>query len=174
MVNGATPVKKEDFNWIDKNGKRHPYSEYDAQYFPEEFGAMLDYAVNYMHYDPEMFLNAFLESDIPEFIEFGYSAYIGGKDGADLCLEIERKVLHVDTKNRPLPQNTDFCLSATRDFWVGYMIALYQWHSNLTFKEILHKVPPKDFYDYYWRYHQEDEIRFLKELDRVCLEGTEK
>ncbi len=58
-------MNKEDFQWIDEDGHRHPYSAHDAQYFPEEFAAMLDYAVNYMHYDPEVFLNAFFANKYP-------------------------------------------------------------------------------------------------------------
>ncbi len=50
-------------------------------------------------------------------------------------------------RDRPLPQETDFSSCATRDFWVGCMIALYPWHSNLTFREILEKVPIRRFYD---------------------------
>ncbi|MCR5815167.1 MAG: hypothetical protein K6G15_11845 [Desulfovibrio sp.] len=75
----------------------------------------------------------------------------------------------VDLRGRPLPQEPDFSSCATRDFWVGSIIVLYQWHWNLTFREILEKVPVRRFYDYYWRYHQEAEARFMKELDRVCL-----
>ena len=164
-------MRREDFNIIGKDGRPHPYSEYDAEYFPEEFGEMLDYAVNYLHYDPEVFLDAFLKSNIPEYIEFGYTTYIAGKDGTEICAEIERDVLHIDIRNRPLPQNSGFSTSGTRDFWVGYMIALYEWHSNRTFNEILEKVPVKYFYDYYWRYYEEDESRFLKELDRVFANG---
>ncbi len=118
------------------------------------------------------FSTLFLQTNIPEYIEIGYTTYIAGKDGVDFCLEIEREVFHVDTRNRPLPQNTDFCTTATQDYWVGYMIALYQWHSNLTFQEIFNKVSVKDFYDYYWRYHQEDETKFLQELDSICKEGS--
>lgn len=149
------------------------YSYDDVYYFMDEFGFMLDYAVNFLHYEPQQFVTMFLDSSLPYQIERGNIKYIAGMTGVEIAWRVEEEILHVDTDNvRELSQVIGYACTGSTDWWVGSMLAFYQWHSGRSFREILGKVPLHTFYDLYGKYHQMAEERFLERLDEICAEAA--
>ena len=100
---------------------------YDSNYLSKAsraLGAMLHDAVYQFGMDGGTFLDLFIQSGVAEAFESGSPKYIAGKSGLELYLEVMERTtgrLHA--------------------YWVGWMLAHYQWYSGHSFRSILDTVP---------------------------------
>lgn len=114
-------------------------------------GNMLHDAILEFDYDGSDFLRLFIQSDIAEQIENGNPKYVAGKSGIELFTEVIE---------RNIGRQIDSAVIETYDrsdvYWVGWVLAHYQWYSGRSFRDILEVVPYDELLGIYDTLHEAD------------------
>ena len=122
-------------------------------------GTMLDYAVNYCHWEIDKFFQAFLETRLfPRRFESAHPGTVAGKSGVELYLCVTGEV----AKN--LPEYIEFDRSP--EYWVGWALAYCQWHMNRTFRDITAVVKPSEMLRWYPIYHEMDILHVVDAIEK--------
>ena len=125
----------------------YAYNELYLEYDMQAMGTMLDYAVNYCHWEIDAFFQAFLDTDrYARQFECGDPDTVAGKSGVELYL----CVTGASPKN--LSEYIEFGCSP--EYWVGWVLAFCQWHMNRTFRELAAAVPPSEMLLLYLTHHE--------------------
>lgn len=129
----------------------HAYSQLYLAKSSRTLGNMLHDAVLEYGIDGTDFLERFIQSGIAEQFENGNPKYIAGKSGLELFLDI----MEITTGARP---HVDIIESYDRSdvYWVGWVLAHYQWYSNRTFRSILDVISFEDMLGLYGTLHEAD------------------
>ena len=132
-------------------------------------GNMLHDAVLEFGMNGADFLKRFIQSDVAEQFENGNPKYIAGKSGLELFLEVMEKTTGET-------YDTDLIESYERspEYWVGWMLTHYQWHSGRTFKSILDTVPYDELIGLYGTLHEADIQKSYDVLDAHFAQGESK
>lgn len=132
-------------------------------------GNMLHDAVYAFQMNGDDFLRQFIQSGIAEQIENGNPKYIAGKSGLELFLEVIEKT----TGEAP---SIDVIESYDRSdvYWVGWMLAHYQWYSGRSFKNILSTVSYHDLLGLYGTLHEADIQKSYEVMDAHFAETESK
>ena len=112
---------------------------YDSNYLSKAsraLGAMLHDAVYRFGMDGGAFLDLFIQSGVAEAFENGSPKYIAGKSGLELYLEVMER-----TTGRGVQAQAEESYERSDAYWVGWMLAHYQWYSGHSFRSILDTVP---------------------------------
>ncbi len=108
------------------------YSEFYLDDAMSNMGDMLDYALVDCGYDPDQFFSWFITCGIAAKIENGNPKYITGMSGVELAREVIFLTMgSYPTKERAIKDFTG------REYWAGWILAYYQWHSNLSFSDLI-------------------------------------
>jgi len=123
-------------------------------------GNMLHDAVLEYGQDGEAFLRMFLQSGVAEQIENGNPKYVAGRSGAELYAEVvetvcgrEPEVIVIETQSR------------SDVYWVGWILAYYQWYSGRSFRDILETVSYEELLGKYDTLHEADVQKVLEVFD---------
>lgn len=123
-------------------------------------GNMLHDAVLEFGYDGSDFLRLFIQSDIAEQIENGNPKYVAGKSGIELFTEVIE---------RTTSKQIDSAVIETYDrsdvYWVGWVLAHYQWYSGRSFRDILEAVNYDELLGLYDTLHEADIQKSYEVLD---------
>ena len=132
-------------------------------------GNMLHDAVLEFGMDGADFLKRFIQSDVAEQFENGNPKYIAGKSGLELVLEVMEKTTGET-------YDTDLIESYERspEYWVGWMLTHYQWHSGRTFQSILDTVPYDELIGLYGTLHEADIQKSYDVLDAHFTKSDSK
>ncbi len=129
----------------------HAYNPIYLSKVARSLGNMLHDAVYELGYDGSKFLQQFIQSGIAEQIENGNPKYIAGKSGVELLCD----VLEITSK-----KNLDIKFIETYDksdvYWVGWVLAYYQWYSSKSFRDILEVLPFNELLGLYSTLHEAD------------------
>lgn len=90
-------------------------------------------------------MNRFIQSDIAEQFENGNPKYIAGKSGAELFLEVVEKTTGDSYIEKMKPIEV---YDRSDVYWVGWILAHYQWYSGRTFKSILDTISYRELLDF--------------------------
>ena len=113
---------------------------------------MLDYAVNYRHENIDTFFFSFILSPYCAQFENGNPMVIPGKTGVELYRLVRM----------PFDQLPPYVsIDRSPEFWLGWSLAFYQWHSCRTFREIVVTVPLSEMVAWYPTLHEADLTRFM-------------
>ncbi len=130
-------------------------------------GNMLHDAVLEFGYDGGDFLRLFIQSEIAEQIESGNPKYVAGKSGLELFSEVIE---------RTTGKQIDSAIIETYDrsdvYWVGWVLAHYQWYSGRSFRDILEAVTYDELLGLYDTLHEADVQKAYEVLD-AHFEGAE-
>ena len=132
-------------------------------------GNMLHDAVLEFGMNGTDFLKRFIQSDVAEQFENGNPKYIAGKSGLELFLEVMEKTTGET-------YDTDLIESYERspEYWVGWMLTHYQWHSGRTFQSILDTVPYDELIGLYGTLHEADIQKSYDVLDAHFTKSDSK
>lgn len=137
------------------------YERFYLNKVSKKLGNMLHDAVYGYGYDGGEFLQQFIQSKIAAEIELGNPKYIAGKSGIEILLEVRERV----TGSEP-----QYLLVEKYDrsdmYWIGWILAKYQWHSGRSFKDILNVIPFDDLLVLYRTLHEEDERKSYEVFER--------
>ena len=128
-------------------------------------GDAVDFAVNTVGIDLSEFERMFLNSKVVIQFQNGNCKYIAGVTGCELFRYI------AEENGVELPDVDDVMyVDKSREYWCGWALAFYQWHSAMTFAEILKKITLGEISDLYPKYHEMDIMHFVEHIDTYMVE----
>lgn len=130
-------------------------------------GNMLHGAVIEFNYDGEEFLHLFIQSEIAKQIEDGNPKYIAGKSGLELLTEVVES-----TTGRQTACTIMEAYDRSDVYWVGWVLAHYQWYCGRSFRDILEVIPYQAFLGLYDTLHEADVRKAYEVLD-AHFDGAE-
>ena len=128
-------------------------------------GDAVDFAVNTVGIDLSEFERMFLNSRVVIQFQNGNCKYIAGVTGCELFRYI------AEENGVELPDVDDVMyVDKSREYWCGWALAFYQWHSAMTFAEILKKITLGEILDLYPKYQEMDIMHFVEHIDTYMVE----
>ena len=124
-------------------------------------GSMLESAVYLFGVELSTFWRLFLDSPVSDDFGHGLSGTVSGKSGWELAAEILYNAGVGFSREKP-----SGVIGRSREFWAGWALAQYQWHSGLTFREIESFAPLKDLLLMYSPYHEMGIDQFIEAIER--------
>lgn len=148
----------------------HAYKEYFLDDAMDTLGLAVEYAVLWLQIDGQEFLDLFCASGIAERFGLGDAMYVSGMSG----IELARKVLTVCGKNIPAYQDDlDLPFWYPPEYWVGWILAYYQWYCGKPFREILRKLQYQSLRRLYGVLHEADPGKAVAVFDELLEKPTE-
>ena len=123
-------------------------------------GDAFDYAVNVCHIPGEDFVTLFLVSSVSKRMENGEPACLAGKSGIELAIQ----VLEETKGQTALPEPAER-YGRSREYWVGWAVAYYQWYSGRRYGEIFQVFSFGDLQSMYDTLHEADVSKFVDIVD---------
>lgn len=119
-------------------------------------GDAFDYAINNAGISGCNFVKLFLASTVSRGFENGEPKYISGRSGIELVYEIVSETMgkSIDI----LPEDK---FGRSREYWIGWALAYYQWYSSRKFSDIFKVIPYDEFERMYYTLHEADISKFV-------------
>lgn len=132
-------------------------------------GDAFDYAINACGMLGSNFIKLFLASTVSKRMENGEPAYLAGKSGIELVTEIV-----AETMGKEIDQDPEERFSRSKEYWIGWAVAYYQWYSCRKYSEIFKVITFEDLQQMYYTLHESDITKFVGIADeRVRLFFTD-
>lgn len=144
---------------------------YDKNYLESArviLARMLDFAVNDLQYDIEVFYNMFLQSELARCFENGDVTVLAGRSGVELAYDIMIENVGLVKFERKKPT---YMINRSIEYWTGYALAYYQWKTGKSFRDINQYIPIKDVQALYSPYHEMDIRQFVDRMDEMYREA---
>lgn len=133
----------------------HAYQEIYLNKAQSVLGEAFDYAVNACEISGNDFVKLFLASTISRRIENGEPTYIVGKSGS----EIVREILFETTEKKITAEPKEH-FGRSKEYWIGWAVAYYQWYSSRKFSEIFTALSLDELQQMYYTLHEADISKF--------------
>ena len=146
----------------------HAYKEYFLDDAMETLGSAVEYAVLSLNIEGQEFLDLFLASGIAERFGQGDAMYLSGMSG----IELARKVLTVCGKTIPSYTENSSC-HYSPEYWVGWILAYYQWYCGKPFSMILPKLRYQSLRNLYGVLHEANPSKAASVFDELLSEQAE-
>lgn len=137
---------------------------YDKTYLERarvSLGVMLDFAVNELQFQLSAFWKLFLQSDICPKFEHGDFSVLTGMSG----IEITYSIVGDDYRKK----HSNNTLSRSKEYWLGWALAYYQWYTDLSFFEITEFVSIEEIRELYSPYHEMDIHQFCDKMNELYV-----
>lgn len=132
----------------------HAYNKLYLDCARLSLACMLDYAVNDSGISLNDYWEMFLKSDLSTRFESGDPFLLAGRSGIEIAIEV------LGERKEPV-----FKLEKTREYWLGWSLAYYQWYRNVRFKDI--NIPIDMMLNLYNPYHEMDIMQFCDKIDEL-------
>ena len=123
-------------------------------------GDAFDYAVNTCDIHGTDFVKLFIASSVSKRMENGEPAYLAGKSG----IEIVREIV-AETKGKELQIEPQEYFGRSKEYWIGWAVAYYQWYSGRKYREIFKVLSFEDLQKMYYTIHEADITKFADIVD---------
>lgn len=138
----------------------HAYQKIYLSKAQAVLGDAFDYAINVCSLSGTDFVKLFVGSSVSKRMENGEPAYLAGKSGIEIVVEIIAetmgKELHVEPHEH---------FGRSREYWIGWAVAYYQWYSGRKYSEIFKAVSFEDLQKMYYTLHEADVSKFAAIMD---------
>ena len=138
----------------------HAYQEIYLSKAQSVLGDAFDYAVNSCGLSGEDFVKMFIASPLSRKIENGEPAYLAGKSGIEIVMEIIS-----DTTGKELVAEQKESIGRSKEYWIGWAVAYYQWYSARKFGDIFRVLTYEDLQNMYHSLHEADITKFVDIVD---------
>ena len=128
-------------------------------------GDAFDYAVNTCAIPGTDFVKLFIASSVSKRMENGEPAYLAGKSG----IEIVREIV-AETKGQELQIEPQEHFGRSKEYWIGWAIAYYQWYSGRKYSDIFKVLSFEDLQKMYYTLHEADITKFVDIVDSKIKE----
>lgn len=128
-------------------------------------GDAFDYAVNICNISGNDFVKLFLVSSVSNRMEKGEPAILSGKSGIELAQEIIS-----ETTGQVFEHVTYERLDRSREYWIGWAVAYYQWHSDMKYRDIFKMVSYQELENMYYTLHEADITKFVDIMNSKVAE----
>ena len=143
--------------------KTHAYNRLYLEDAMNNLGTMLDCAVNAAHCDLLVFYEMFLSSGVASQMEVGNPRYLSGMSGMELMQLVLKKS---SDKTVAVVDYAPF--DRTPEYWAGWILAYYQWHSAYSFSFIQrHGLSISTVLSLYPTLHEADLSKFVQTADTL-------
>lgn len=126
----------------------------------ENIGVLFDCGINELGLSPETMTYYFIRSGAAELMSNWHPRLSAGMD----CMEFLEWCLERNGLNPPNILESGG-ISTRPEYWVGYMMAEYQWIYEHSFMEILDKVPFVKIVESYHPLHEAPEEKFYEAME---------
>ena len=140
----------------------HAYQEIYRSKAQATLGDAFDYAVNTCSMDGTTFTKLFCASTVSKRMENGEPAYIAGKSGIEIVLEVVS-----ETMGKSLAIDPHEHMGRSREYWIGWAAAYYQWHSGRKYSDIFKVIPFQNMQKMYYTLHEADITKFVEIADQL-------
>ena len=126
-------------------------------------GSLLDCAANAAHFDLLVFYEMFLSSGIAIQMEIGNPRFVSGLSGVELMELVVKKA-----SDKTLPKLSYFPFDRTPEYWAGWALAYYQWHTAHSFSYLQRNGLGIDIVlSLYPTLHEADLSKFVRTADTL-------
>ena len=143
----------------------HAYQEIYLSKAQSVLGDAFDYAVNTCGISGNDFVKLFIASSVSKRMENGEPAYLSGKSG----IEIVREIV-AETKGQELQIEAQDSFGRSREYWIGWAVAYYQWYSGRKYRDIFKVISFEDLQKMYYTLHEADITKFVDIVDSKIKE----
>ena len=143
----------------------HVYQEIYRSKAQATLGDAFDYAVNVCGMNGTTFTKLFCASTVSKRMENGEPAYVAGKSGIEIVLEVIS-----ETMGKSLSAEPHEHMGRSREYWIGWAAAYYQWHSGRKYSDIFKVIPFEDMQQMYYTLHEADITKFVETTDKLMKE----
>ena len=123
----------------------HAYQEIYLSKAQSVLGDAFDYAVNTCGIAGADFVKLFTASSVSERMENGEPAYIAGKSGIEIVMEIIS-----ETKGQEIQIEPREHFGRSGEYWIGWAAAYYQWYSGRKYRDIFRVISFEDMQKMYY------------------------
>ncbi len=146
--------------------------------FMKNMGFAVDFAVNGCNEPVDSFYGFFITSRVASEIENGSPLFICGCSGTELALTVFERVGFSGEKlgsgenddGTPDFDNGFIRFDRSPEYWAGWILALYQWESNLSFSKIREYVPLSQIVNMYNPLHEAPKEKFIDVMNSIIKE----
>lgn len=138
---------------------------YDKKYLDDamkNLGEAFDYAVNICKMEADEFADIFIAGGLAEQFGSGVPKYVSGMSGTELACEIIER----SGKTMKFPEAVT-AYNYSPEYWCGWILAYYQWHTSCSFKSIKQHVSMTEILKLYPTLHEASEKKFADILDNI-------
>lgn len=139
----------------------HAYREIYLSKAQSVLGDAFHYAVNTCSISGSDFIKLFVASSVSKRMEDGEPAYLAGKSGIEIVVEVVAETVGKEIEEEPQIQ-----MGRSREYWIGWAVAYYQWHSDRKYSHIFQAIQFEELRELYGTYHQTDISLFVKFMDQ--------
>ena len=140
----------------------HPYSEIYLEDSMMNLAEAFHYAVYCCKIDIDYFMHLFIISGYAKNFSRGNPKVICGMSGTELVMNILRDMnIAIPT---PDPKGN---LNLSEEYWVGWVLAYYQWKTGVNFDVIRRNVSMKTIRQMYYPFHEASEDKFVDSLNDI-------
>ena len=143
----------------------HAYQEIYLSKAQSVIGDAFDYAVNTCAILGTDFVKLFIASSVSKRMENGEPAYLAGKSG----IEIVREIV-AETKGQELQIEPQEHFGRSKEYWIGWAVAYYQWYSGRKYSDIFKVFSFEDLQKMYYTLHEADITKFVDIVDSKIKE----
>ena len=133
----------------------HAYQEIYLSNAQAALGDAFDYAIRVCGVPGENFIKLFTVSSVSKHMENGEPAYLAGKSGVELAVQILAET--TGTTNPPEPPER---YARSCEYWIGWAVAYYQWYSGRRYHEIFQALSFEALQKMYYTLHEADVTKF--------------
>lgn len=133
----------------------HAYQEIYLSKAQSALGDAFDYAVNACGFSGSDFVKLFAASSISKRMENGEPACLAGKSGIEIVVEVI-----AETMGKNLPAKSHEHFGRSKEYWIGWAAAYYQWYSGRKYSDIFKVVSFEDLQAMYYTLHEADISKF--------------
>ena len=153
----------------------HAYDKYFLPEMKKKLGFAIDFAVNGCGLSADSFYDFFLASKVAKGIENGSPVFVCGCSGTELALSVfERVGYEFDVKKTELSNKTFFSFDRSPEYWAGWILAFYQWNTNLSFSKIREYATLSDIVNMYYPLHEAPEEKFIDVMNDLIQKKNQE
>lgn len=128
-------------------------------------GDAFDYAVNTCKIPGEDFVKLFITSTVSRRMENGEPSALAGKSGIEIASDVM-----LETTGKSLDAEPAETLSRSKEYWIGWAVAYYQWYSARSYSEIFKTLSFDELQNMYYTLHEADISKFADIADERLRE----
>lgn len=146
----------------------HAYDEIYLDDAMEILGNAIEYATLFCQISGQEFLDLFIVSGIAEEFGRGNAKYISGMSGIELAQLILERCGKKAEAVKELPY-----IDYPPEYWVGWILAYYQWYTGKSFSTISRKITYQSMSDLYGVLHEADPSKAVSVFDDIMKNSGE-
>jgi len=136
----------------------HSYNQIYLDDAMRNLAEALEVASYFYKFELDFFMHMFITSGLAKQFEVGNPKYIAGKSGIEL---VEEAVIRTYGPAKII-KCPSYYMEPTEEYWTGWVLAYFQWHSGKTFRDIQNIISMDELKNKYHPYHEMDEDKIIE------------